>query len=215
MSVDTAIKKARSAALTGISTQALEALIRDRPALLTLDRVAVEGGLPLLHQGQRVGGVGVSGVKSDQDAIVAQAGINAFNAEITKPKPSPPPCDDDVAAIRELERQRGEALVAGKYEELGELLADDLVHIHATGQIENKATYLAGIRANLDFLKVSRASLDVRCYGDVAIANGVLEQTVRVRANNAVAEMRAATTQVWVRRNGRWLQSSFQATCTE
>jgi glc operon protein GlcG len=35
--------------------------------------------LPILYKGQRVGGVGVSGVKSDQDAQVAQAGLDALD----------------------------------------------------------------------------------------------------------------------------------------
>ena len=38
----------------------------------------VEGGLPILVNGQCVGAVGVSGVKSPQDAQVARAGIAAL-----------------------------------------------------------------------------------------------------------------------------------------
>ena len=78
-SVNTAIEKARSAATTGLPTKLLETMVRERPALVTLGRVAVEGGLPILYKGQRVGGVGVSGVKSDQDAQVAQAGLDALD----------------------------------------------------------------------------------------------------------------------------------------
>jgi glc operon protein GlcG len=78
-SVNTAIEKARSAANTGLPTKILEAMIRERPGVLTLGRVAVEGGLPILYKGQRVGGVGVSGVKSDQDAEVAQAGLQTLD----------------------------------------------------------------------------------------------------------------------------------------
>jgi glc operon protein GlcG len=78
-SVNTAIEKARSAANTGLPTKLLEAMIRERPGIATLGRVAVEGGLPILYKGQRVGGVGVSGVKSDQDMEVAQAGLQALD----------------------------------------------------------------------------------------------------------------------------------------
>lgn len=79
-SFSTAIEKARSAALVGLPTKVLEAMIGDRPALLSMpNRVAVEGGLPILHGGQRIGGVGVSGVKSDQDAEVAEAGLAALH----------------------------------------------------------------------------------------------------------------------------------------
>jgi len=78
-SVNTAIEKARSAANTGLPTKVLEAMIRERPGIVTLGRVAVEGGLPILYKGQRIGGVGVSGVKSDQDAEVAEAGLKALD----------------------------------------------------------------------------------------------------------------------------------------
>ncbi len=78
-SVNTAIEKARSAGLTGLPTKLLEALVVERPALVTLGRVAVEGGLPILYRGQRVGGIGVSGVRSDQDAAVAEAGLSALD----------------------------------------------------------------------------------------------------------------------------------------
>lgn len=78
-SVSTAVEKARSAGLTGLPTKMLEAMVVERPAIVTLGRVAVEGGLPILYKGQKVGGIGVSGVKSDQDAAVAQAGLQALN----------------------------------------------------------------------------------------------------------------------------------------
>ena len=78
MSPATAIEKARSAAVTGLPTKMLEAMVGERPAVATIGRVAVEGGLPILFQGQRVGGIGVSGVQSEQDAQVAEAGLKAI-----------------------------------------------------------------------------------------------------------------------------------------
>lgn len=78
VSVDTAIEKARSAAYTGMETKFLEELIRARPAVVTMKRVAVEGGIPILHKGTRVGGIGVSGVMSDQDAVVAKSALDAI-----------------------------------------------------------------------------------------------------------------------------------------
>jgi glc operon protein GlcG len=38
----------------------------------------MEGGLPILLNGQCVGSVGVSGVRSDQDAQVARAGVTSI-----------------------------------------------------------------------------------------------------------------------------------------
>jgi glc operon protein GlcG len=82
-SVKTAVEKATCAALTGLPTRDIEAMLGTRPALVTLGRVAVEGGLPILHAKQRVGGIGVSGVRSEQDSAVAQAGLDALGANVT------------------------------------------------------------------------------------------------------------------------------------
>lgn len=38
----------------------------------------VEGGLPLATDGKIIGAIGVSGVNSDQDGMVAAAGMNAL-----------------------------------------------------------------------------------------------------------------------------------------
>jgi uncharacterized protein GlcG (DUF336 family) len=45
-----------------------------------LARGLLEGGVPITVEGQCVGGVGVSGVKSDQDAQIAKAGVAAIGA---------------------------------------------------------------------------------------------------------------------------------------
>ena len=38
----------------------------------------LEGGLPIMKDGQCIGAVGVSGVKSSEDAQIARAGISAI-----------------------------------------------------------------------------------------------------------------------------------------
>jgi len=42
------------------------------------DIMAIEGGLPLLQGGLVVGSIGVSGMSSEQDALVASAGARAL-----------------------------------------------------------------------------------------------------------------------------------------
>ncbi len=47
--------------------------------LVTMPNVlALEGGLPILHNGEVIGAIGVSGMNSSQDAQVARAGIAAL-----------------------------------------------------------------------------------------------------------------------------------------
>lgn len=74
-SPDIAIRKARTAALTRTSTKVLEDVAKDRPGTLAFpDRLPVQGGIPLMYDGQCVGAIGVSGAKSPEDEIVALAG---------------------------------------------------------------------------------------------------------------------------------------------
>lgn len=120
--------------------------------------------------------------------------------------------DQTIADIEQRETARCAALVKGDWDGLGALIADDVVHIHGNGSIEDKATYIAHISEKLTFLRVERPSLKVRVYGDTAIATGILDQTVRLKGPETEISQSAATTQLWVKRDGNWLQASFQAT---
>jgi uncharacterized protein GlcG (DUF336 family) len=74
-----ALGKARASALLRTPTKAQEDAIKDRPALLNFpDRIPVQGGVPLMYQGECVGAIGVSGVKSPEDEQVAMAGAAAL-----------------------------------------------------------------------------------------------------------------------------------------
>ena len=71
--------KAQTAAATRLPTKALEDMVKERPATVAFPgRLAVQGGLPIMHQGECVGGVGVSGVKSHEDEQIAKAGLRAL-----------------------------------------------------------------------------------------------------------------------------------------
>lgn len=76
-SVRTAQEKARSAVLFGRPTRNLEEIIAaGRNAMLKLpDSTPIQGGLPIVHAGHVVGGIGVSGVSSPQDEAIAAAGL--------------------------------------------------------------------------------------------------------------------------------------------
>jgi glc operon protein GlcG len=72
-----AMEKARSAALGRRETKGYEEMVNGgRTAFISAPMLtSLEGGVPILIEGQVVGAVGVSGVKADQDAQVAKAGI--------------------------------------------------------------------------------------------------------------------------------------------
>jgi uncharacterized protein GlcG (DUF336 family) len=71
--------KARASALARTATKQLEDTVKERPAMLSFpDRIPVQGGVPLVHQGECVGAIGVSGVKSAEDEQIAAAGAKAL-----------------------------------------------------------------------------------------------------------------------------------------
>ncbi len=73
--------KARTAALGRRETKGYEEMINNgRTAFLSAPFIdgMLEGGVPIMKDGQCLGAVGVSGVKSPEDAQVAHAGIAAL-----------------------------------------------------------------------------------------------------------------------------------------
>ncbi|MDX1368168.1 heme-binding protein [Pseudomonas sp.] len=73
-------EKARSAAIGRRETKGYEDMVNGgRSAFLSAPLLtSLEGGVPLIVDGQVIGAVGVSGVKAEQDAQVAKAGVAAL-----------------------------------------------------------------------------------------------------------------------------------------
>ena len=71
-----ATEKARSAALGRRETKGYEDMVNNgRVAFLSAPLItSLEGGVPVVVEGQVIGAVGVSGVKAGEDAQVASAG---------------------------------------------------------------------------------------------------------------------------------------------
>ena len=70
-------EKARTSVLFRRPTKSIEeSILGGRLVMLTLPGATpIEGGLPLLNGDRLVGGIGVSGVHSAQDAQIARAGV--------------------------------------------------------------------------------------------------------------------------------------------
>lgn len=77
--VDFAIAKARTAARYQRETRLLDSTVAaGRVQFLASDAFPLEGGVPIIVEGQIIGAVGISGATSAQDAQVAKAGITAL-----------------------------------------------------------------------------------------------------------------------------------------
>ena len=81
-SIEVAIQKARAAIAFRRPTKVWEEHVADgRVRYLGLPgTLPIEGGLPIVVKGQFIGAVGVSGVRSNEDAQIAQAGLAAVAA---------------------------------------------------------------------------------------------------------------------------------------
>jgi glc operon protein GlcG len=70
-----AIGKSRTAAVSRRSTKTWEDRIAaGRLAMLGMPVLPVQGGVPIMYEGQCVGAIGVSGVQSHEDEQIANAG---------------------------------------------------------------------------------------------------------------------------------------------
>lgn len=80
-SASVAIEKARTAALFKFESKKLEDSINGgRDALITVGYTFLQGGVPVMFNGQVVGAIGVSGAKSaDQDREIALAGAEGLH----------------------------------------------------------------------------------------------------------------------------------------
>jgi glc operon protein GlcG len=82
LSAHIAPAKAHTAALGRRESKAYEEIVNGgRTSFLSVPLIhgMLEGGVPIMNDGVCIGAVGVSGVKSSEDAQIARAGIAALN----------------------------------------------------------------------------------------------------------------------------------------
>jgi uncharacterized protein GlcG (DUF336 family) len=82
-SIEVAREKAHSAVAFRRPTKVFQDLVGQGGANLRLLRLTgasvLEGGIPIVSEGKIIGGIGVSGVTSEQDAQIAKAGTEALS----------------------------------------------------------------------------------------------------------------------------------------
>ncbi|MGL5166889.1 MAG: nuclear transport factor 2 family protein [Afipia sp.] len=110
-----------------------------------------------------------------------------------------------IADLQFAERLRCAAIMEGDVDVLATMLADDLIHVHLPGRIDNKSGYLEGVRNKYLFRDLTRGLLDIRIYGNVAVMIGVLTQKLILGTTWEVRDIRAITSQVWLKAETRWL----------
>lgn len=85
MTANLCLEKAKCSAISRRPSKLFEDIIKGgQMGFLTMDTFSgmLEGGEPIMYEGQLVGAMGVSGVKSCQDAEIAQVAIEKFLAQL-------------------------------------------------------------------------------------------------------------------------------------
>ncbi|MBI3447404.1 MAG: nuclear transport factor 2 family protein [Acidobacteria bacterium] len=126
---------------------------------------------------------------------------------------SPSAADESAARneIAKLEEAWNQAHLAGDYETLSRLLADDIVILVPGMAPIDKTGALSVFKAG--HMKLSRYETTetlTRVYGDAAVVTGRLARTRTMGDRTMNDDLRF--TKVWVRRAGAWQAVSFQGT---
>ena len=112
--------------------------------------------------------------------------------------------------VLNLETRRCAAVAAGDLNGLAATLADDYLHVFGGGTTAGKAAYVAELKAGPRTHE--RSNLTVRLYGDTAVVNGDILNTMRY-PGRPVSVVNAFVTQVAVKgADGEWRFVSWHIT---
>jgi uncharacterized protein DUF4440 len=113
--------------------------------------------------------------------------------------------------VRLAERQRFEAMTKQDVAALDTLLDSELDYVHTGGNLESRKQFIDMIRnKTLVYESIVPSEVRVRVYDGLALAMG--RSQMRVRNASGVSSFEIRFTEVYVRREGRWLLTAWEAT---
>ena len=116
-----------------------------------------------------------------------------------------------LAEMIAADEARYQALYRQDIASLEPMLADDYLHVHAKGKIDDKAAFLATIQAaRYRFVDAQRTEQQLRIVGAAVLLCGKTRTTLDV--SGATKVMANAFVTVWVPSESRWKLQFWQAT---
>lgn len=116
-----------------------------------------------------------------------------------------------LAQLVAADEARYQALYRQDIASLEPMLADDYLHVHATGKVDDKAAFLATIQAaRYRFVDARRTEQQLRIAGAAVLLCGKTETTLDVGGNTKV--MANAFVTVWLPSQAGWTLQYWQAT---
>jgi ketosteroid isomerase-like protein len=114
-------------------------------------------------------------------------------------------------AVLKLEQEWVDALIKADAPKLETLYADTLVYTHSSGSVDDKAKYLANLKAGgTKYISIDRDDIKVNTYGDTAIVT--CHALIKLKANGADRTVDARMIHVYSKIKGRWQMVAHQTT---
>jgi hypothetical protein len=110
--------------------------------------------------------------------------------------------EDVAGAIAALEVERYTAMLSGDAEKLERLLDDRLRHVHSSGLVDNKVSYLDGFRRLWRYRSIDRRDQTIIPFGNSALVLNTLHIEMQVENSPRVVDARALA--VWHKSDGVW-----------
>lgn len=124
-------------------------------------------------------------------------------------------CGGPVTAdeARAAEDARYAAQTSDDFAAMEKLFGGDLVYIHSSAVVDNKASYIESMRSgNVKYRKMRRSEEMVRTYGCLAIITGLANFDVTVKGQDLSVEIRFHS--IWANRDKGLQFISWEATRT-
>jgi uncharacterized protein (TIGR02246 family) len=110
----------------------------------------------------------------------------------------------DVAAIKQIGKDMGDAMVAVDIEKLKQIFADDWATVNSSGKVVTKETMLKDFESFHDkLLSYELGPIDVQVLGNIAVAHGTVKEK-RMRNGKDVSG-EGVYMDFLEKRNGKWV----------
>ena len=112
--------------------------------------------------------------------------------------------------VRVAERQRFDAMMKRDLVALDTLLDDELTYVPGKGSIQSRKEFIDAIKKRSTvYDSIAARDVRVRVYHGLALATGRADQQIRNSKGSSKSTVRF--TEVYVRREGRWLLTAWEA----
>jgi hypothetical protein len=121
------------------------------------------------------------------------------------------PISEDEALTAEDARYA--AQMSDDFDAMQKLFGDDLIYIHSTAHVDNKASYIDSMKSGtVKYRVMKRSDVTVRTYGCIAIISGLGNFDVTVKGKEIAVELRFHS--IWAKRENGLEFVSWESTRT-